>query len=109
MQGLVPTPSRAEAVVKSLLQRPATKPDFSQQLEKPSVISQLRAFLPQFKASTEAMLADHGDHSMEIQGDPQPGAQFIEMVPFHNEKRRTSGLVCMMLTTRRLWTWWKRS
>ena len=64
-------PSRTEKVIKGLLTKPSQKPDFSA-MPPPSILSQIKGFLPQFKESTEALISNPElarDHVMEIVAD----------------------------------------
>ena len=75
-------PDRTEKLVKGLLTKPSAKPNFSQ-VGPPSILSQIKGFLPVFKESTEMLLSDKDklkDHVMEITGDAPSSDKFIEMV-----------------------------
>ena len=80
---------RTEKLVKGLLMKPSTKPNFSQ-VGPPSILSQIKGFLPVFKESTEMLLSDKEklkDHVMEITGDAPPSSKFIEMVQYQHLPR----------------------
>ena len=82
---------RTEKMIKSLLTKPSEKPNFAGPGPS-SVLAMIKDFLPQFKASTEDMLADIDgakDHLMEINEDVNPDKPFIEMVRDKQKMFRT--------------------
>ncbi len=82
MERMLPEPSRSEKVIKGLLTKPSQKPNFSA-LPPPSILSQIKGFLPQFKESTDAIIADPElarEHLMELDPESAPPADSSKKV-----------------------------
>ena len=78
--------SRTEQIIKGLLLKPSKKPQY-QSMTKPSVLSQVKNFMPIFKESTETLLKNPEQGRMEIEGELQPNQRVIEMVIIYNSYR----------------------
>ena len=59
------------SLIEKMLAKPSKKPDFSMPLQKPSVLSQLKQFLPDFVKSTNELVADESlrqKYNIDIEG-----------------------------------------
>eukprot|EP00826_Nyctotherus_ovalis_P038583 TRINITY_DN3623_c0_g1_i3.p1 TRINITY_DN3623_c0_g1~~TRINITY_DN3623_c0_g1_i3.p1 ORF type:complete len:151 (+),score=17.30 TRINITY_DN3623_c0_g1_i3:125-577(+) len=71
-------PSRSEQIIKGLLLKPSKKPEF-QSIPRPSVLSQVKSFIPLFKKSTEDLVKNPELGRMEVEGNTSHNQRVIEM------------------------------